>query len=74
MIEIADVLSHDGLTCVRQADGVALVAANREDRRTATFRVDAQEDRCRLRINRSGVHTLDTIASELAWLIALRHE
>ena len=40
----------------------------------ATFRVDARNGLYLLRINRPGVHTPDTIASEMAWLTALRHD
>jgi Ser/Thr protein kinase RdoA (MazF antagonist) len=40
----------------------------------ATFRVDAQDGAYLLRINRPGVHTPDTIGSEMAWLTALRHD
>ena len=39
-----------------------------------TFRVDTPYERYLLRINRPGVHTVDTIASELAWLTALRND
>jgi Ser/Thr protein kinase RdoA (MazF antagonist) len=40
----------------------------------ATFRVDARDGPYLLRINRPGVHTRDTIGSEMAWLTALRHD
>jgi Ser/Thr protein kinase RdoA (MazF antagonist) len=40
----------------------------------ATFRVDAQNGPYLLRINRPGVHTPDTIDSEMAWLTALRRD
>jgi Ser/Thr protein kinase RdoA (MazF antagonist) len=40
----------------------------------ATFRVDAHDGPFLLRINRPGVHTPDTIGSEMAWLTALRHD
>jgi Ser/Thr protein kinase RdoA (MazF antagonist) len=40
----------------------------------ATFRVDAQGGPYLLRMNRPGVHTADTIGSEVAWLSALRRD
>jgi Ser/Thr protein kinase RdoA (MazF antagonist) len=40
----------------------------------ATFRVDARDGPYLLRINRPGVHTPDTIGSEMAWLTALRRD
>jgi Ser/Thr protein kinase RdoA (MazF antagonist) len=39
-----------------------------------TFRVDVRDRRYLLRINRPGVHTPNTIDSEMAWLNALRRE
>jgi Ser/Thr protein kinase RdoA (MazF antagonist) len=36
-----------------------------------TFRVDARDGPHLLRINRPGVHTPDTVGSEMAWLVAL---
>jgi Ser/Thr protein kinase RdoA (MazF antagonist) len=39
-----------------------------------TFRVDAPSRRFLLRINRPEVHTAGTIASEMAWLTALRRD
>lgn len=39
-----------------------------------TFRVDASGGRFLLRINRPGLHTPDVIASEMAWLGALRRD
>jgi Ser/Thr protein kinase RdoA (MazF antagonist) len=39
-----------------------------------TFRVDASNGRYLLRINRPQVHGPDTIASEMAWLTALRRD
>jgi Ser/Thr protein kinase RdoA (MazF antagonist) len=40
----------------------------------ATFRVEARGGPYLLRINRPGVHTPETISSELAWLVALRRD
>src|SRR4051812_29274037 len=39
-----------------------------------TFRVDAPDAPCVLRVSRPGVHTPATVAAEMAWLRALRDE
>jgi Ser/Thr protein kinase RdoA (MazF antagonist) len=51
----------------------AALALQRDEHNT-TFRVDAPDGRYLLRISRPGVHTADTVGSEMAWLGALRRD
>jgi Ser/Thr protein kinase RdoA (MazF antagonist) len=69
----ATALRHLGLTVLDRYGlrGRATLRLLRHEHNT-TFRVDADGERFVLRINRAGVHRRETIASEMAWLAALR--
>jgi Ser/Thr protein kinase RdoA (MazF antagonist) len=81
MSEQRDPSRHEELRRLRRLGRAALAAYGLDGRLTlqrhehnTTFRVDAPGGPYLLRINRPGVHTSDTIGSELAWLGALRRD